>query len=771
MKRTSHTVYRRVNLTEEALRLNGYSSLFASNIQVGYCSTDAAVAVAEAYLDGKPRRRGKHKVSWAERDAAFWSSEFLVTLPAEAWDTEPLALALARYMGQERVSNSALLEHIAAIVPEALRRAVRYSGLVLRQQSPRRAEIDRLADIAPVEFGEFVRVLDVFDRAYRDRVADVDVLKRPLAQLSPLELLAYASLYAFECLVPRDLLSDGQPVDPDTHTQVVWDAINDLLIWQLRSCSEAVFRLTETDIGKSLGEHLSPFLFPSQGGPKPREDLYDVFGRLVMAQIELNGFVSRSADAFSYDDSATFVLKLGQLTTVEQDTAARAAWERGGEKLARLHQYWFYRAAEEFAAAGLWPKNFGRLENHEANRFAYVRAMRTQLQLTEVYGVADSVTVPSGLTVELFQALLSLELMTAFFKTDFIQPYMQYLGEMGDSRMALGRLAFEGLVEAGMQNRFPITWSDRASKIANITGWTASKDFPDGNPKAAEAILDFWTNDWATLATRLRKGEVGLSPELFERPILKMGRYLFQLPWVVAIQNNSSAAINNLRRLGARRADARDETRRIENRLAKRLEERGVQVRLNYQPARTVDHDPGEVDLICASDGQVLILEIKSTFLRQSQKDAWLHGVTTLRKGGLQLRRKVEAVEKALTEDVDLASALGVEGGGVPLISRGWIVDTSIEHDHQRFNGFLKVSLEEVLIALRDDRHLLNDPGGLFEGTGMEALHNERAPLDELPTLYPDGFSLPRFVEVIESEAVWEESAGGKRDGHVKASV
>lgn len=72
---------------------------------------------------------------------------------------------------------------------------------------------------------------------------------------------------------------------------------------------------------------------------------------------------------------------------------------------------------------------------------------------------------------------------------------------------------------------------------------------------------------------------------------------------------------------------------------------------------------------------------------------------------------------------------------------------------------------------MRDDRHLLNDPGGFFESTGLEELRDERAPLDELPTLYPDGFSLPRFVEVIESEAVWEESAGGKRDGHVKASV
>ena len=93
----------------------------------------------------------------------------------------------------------------------------------------------------------------------------------------------------------------------------------------------------------------------------------------------------------------------------------------------------------------------------------------------------------------------------------------------------------------------------------------------------------------------------------------------------------------------------------------------------------------------------------------------------------------------------------------MPLPILGWIVDTSIEHDHERFNGFLKVSLEEVLIALRDDRYFLNDPEGLFSGTCMETVHGDVAEFDKSPTLYPEGFSSSRFVEVIESEAVWEE--------------
>jgi hypothetical protein len=81
----------------------------------------------------------------------------------------------------------------------------------------------------------------------------------------------------------------------------------------------------------------------------------------------------------------------------------------------------------------------------------------------------------------------------------------------------------------------------------------------------ASAILDFWTYDMVATAERLQRNEPGLQPHLFERPVLKFGATLVQLPWVVGMQNNSTAAINNLRRLGARRGQARDEARRIES--------------------------------------------------------------------------------------------------------------------------------------------------------------------------------------------------------------
>lgn len=162
------------------------------------------------------------------------------------------------------------------------------------------------------------------------------------------------------------------------------------------------------------------------------------------------------------------------------------------------------------------------------------------------------------------------------------------------------------------------------------------------------------------------------------------------------------------------------------------------------------ERNAGEVDVICALDDIVLVLEVKSTYLRQSQQDAWQHEASTLRKAGQQLRRKVAAVRLALADQPELVQRLGLLSGATAVHICGWIVDTSIECDHQRFGGFLKISVEEMMIALRDDRHLLHDPEFMFTNT---------PPTDqtESKSLYPKGFSAIRLMEVVESQAVWSD--------------
>ena len=730
---------------------NHYDQRFEQLIAAGEVLPFAVKNTALTYLDSKPTRNGK-PLTRAERHAAFWSSSFLTDLPAPAWQSQAMMLALAQYMGQERVSNMAMLANVAAVAPDVLVRAVRCSGLVLTQHSPRRTELDHLAASHP-RIAELCKVLDIFDEAYRQHASVVVMWQSKLAKLSPLELLSYASLYAFEHWVPARFNQAGPSADAQANGGEDWDAVNDILLWKLANCADDSTRLTDAVIGPALAKHLSPFLFPSPSGAPARHDLREAFANLLKAQIELNSFVAQSANAFSYDHSIEFVRVGERLEINVMDAAARAAWDGNGRKLSALHTYWYYRAMDAFVDSGMATQQIGSAENHELNRVAYIKALRTQLQLTDVYGVSDTVTTNAGDSVPLFQALLSLELMNVFFQRDFLETFVKHLRSSVNWAMALSMLAFNGLRD-GSQNRFPLTWSSRDDKINNMVGWTVTPEHPQGNRHHAAAIVDFWTSDWSKLAIQLRDGAAGLKSNLLERPILKMGQTLVQLPWVVGLQNNSTAAINNLRRLGARRGEFRAETQRIETQLGAMLEQRGFKVVMNWHPPVGPEGNAGEVDVICARDDTVLVLEVKSTYLRRSQQDAWQHETTTLRKAGQQLQRKVAAVQVALANEpglvLELAQLLGLEVGEPAPHICGWIVDTSIECDHQRFGGFLKISLEELLIALRDDRHLLHDPSGMFAPTAPAAGA-------EPQSLYPQGFSAERLMEVVQTQAIWEE--------------
>jgi len=76
------------------------------------------------------------------------------------------------------------------------------------------------------------------------------------------------------------------------------------------------------------------------------------------------------------------------------------------------------------------------------------------------------------------------------------------------------------------------------------------------------------------------------------------------------------------------------------------------------------------------------------------------------------------------------------------------------------------VFLEEMIVALRDDRRLLGDPERLVSGQLSAASTSADDPA--MSTLYPSGFDAARFFAVMESELVWEiidRSVGRSREG------
>ncbi|HHW2872540.1 TPA: NERD domain-containing protein, partial [Pseudomonas aeruginosa] len=640
------------------------------------------------FLDQRPA--GKN-LSAIDRATGLASAAFWLDMDAVA-QSELASLALSRVLHFDTAISVEQLVKLASLVPDTFRWAIRYSKLFERIASPLwlalRAEF--AGEEWQVFFGVCDRLLDQL-KPFDELIASTE---KQLEHLSLLEFFSYLSVLAYQAF------SDDAA---DDRSGQQWAVYNRIILRKLRVCSEEDFRLNESRLGQSLKRHLSPIIFPGSStadAARCRENL-EWLAVLIAATQERIDYEG-SIDWFCFDPECRYQLKPGESVIYNQSEAGAVRWRRTGRKSDLLWHYWMSRAVQAFVDSGLAEQIIGSPENHELNQLAYIKAMRSELQLQQIYGLGDRLSLSNGTQVQLHHMLLASELTSVFFQSQFIQPFQDYLHESGVLAHALGRLAMDGMLSG--ENRFPMTWSEEEEKIRRIKGWTVSEEHPRGSADSAKAILKFWTSDLKALSQQLQQQPGMPAPRLYEQPFYKIGRYSFQFPWVGAQQNNLTAAINNLRRVNARRADVQAETQRVELALAENLRQRGFAVEVGYRPPVTDEDDAGEVDLICQRDGILLLIEVKSGYIRSTTHEVWLHRTNTLRKAAWQLRRKRIAVAKALAADQDLRFRLGYQGQQPEADLRAWIVDTSIELDGLSVDGFRVVSREALEVILRDEK-------------------------------------------------------------------
>lgn len=677
------------------------------------------------FLDQRPA--GKN-LSALERAQGLAQASFWLDMDAVA-QSELASLALSRVLHFDTAVSIQLLLHLASNNPEILRWAIRYSKLFQRTTSPLwlalRAAL--VGDDWQVFFGVCDRLLDQL-KPLDELIASAE---KQLKRLSLLELFSYLSVLAY------DAFTEAVPAD---RSDQQWQVYNRIILRKLQACPEEDFRLTESRLGQSLKRHLSPIIFPESSTSdaiRCRENL-EWLAVLIAATQERIDYEG-SIDWFCFDPECRYQLKPGESVIYNESEAGTERWQQAGRKSDLLWHYWMNRAVQAFIDSGMAEHTIGSPENHELNQLAYIKAMRSELQLQQIYGLGDQLSLSDGTQVQLHHVLLASELTSVFFLSQYIQPFQDHLHESGGLAHALGRLAVDGLLSG--ENRFPMTWSEEEEKIRRIKGWTVSEEHPRGSADSARAILKFWTSDFKALSQQLKQQPGMPAPRLYEQPFYKIGRYSFQFPWIGAQQNNLTAAINNLRRVNARRTDVQAETQRVELALAESLRQRGFAVEVGYRPAVTDEDDAGEVDLICHLDGVVLLLEVKSGYIRSTTHEVWLHRTNTLRKAAWQLRRKQVAVRSALIADQELRARLGYHGQEPGADMRAWIVDTSIELDGQSVDGFRVVSREALEVILRDEKQLLRTIDQLDE--------------ESRDSLFPDGFAAGRFVAAVESDELW----------------
>lgn len=694
--------------------------------------------VIEAYLY---RNLGK-KIN---RHDSFWNSQFIFKIPTSLFRTDEFTIALSRYFAQKVTSNYKFITKVLSEDPEVIITSIRRSEIVLDKSHCKWNEIRELSVQYPNILDELIATCEAFQSAHQERLDLVQQSCKPIEHLTLFEFLSYSAAYSFSHLVEPALSYDGKVIGADSQVR----ALSSLVQWKLRHSTERDFVLNDNIIAQSLKKYHLPLFLPFYESSASAKALLMLFEQLIQAQVELHEFISQSVHPFCFDDSLHFSVKNGMLQLIRKNNDSSDNWERNGNRQQMIRGYWFNMAMDEFVLSGLAEKQMGSAENNEQNQVAYVKAIASRLELENIYGFSKFVTVNNGFKVDLFQALLSQELMMAYYLKEFIQFFYSEYTEVQDWRKALGILVIKGL-ERG-ENRFPITWSLWREKIKKIVGWTVSSELPNGNIKSAEAILAFWELNMKRFSKSLKNGIPITNEQLTEHPIFKIGNYSVQLPWLMSGQISSLNTVNNLRRFANQRNTLKDETTRIENRLGDKFESKGFVVFRNFTIETSKGIEAGEIDLICALDNIVIVLEIKSTYYRTTKKEVFHHRDNTLRKAGIQVRKKVAALKAELESNSDLKQKLQFTVNSPKVV--GWIADTSTEFDHDLFNGFMKVSVAELYIALSDNAYFLRN----IEQTASSSMSSQEEMTfsSEPYSLYKNEFSAQEFISVIEQSKVW----------------
>ena len=489
-----------------------YEKLFERNFTVTDSLEQAADSCSHLYLDGKPQKKGfTHQV----RTTALWQCSFWQVITDTGYQSVPISLALGRSLHFGLVDEK-LFRRLLQTEPETLKRGMRYSRIFLQPDSPSWTTILSIADDGDVDFQQFIKVCQILYEELHQHDKQIHDLKKELDELTIFEYLLYGSLFTFQNLVPERFelprIDDGYV----EMQQRAWDALSELLVWKLKSRPENDLRLNERFLAKSLKRHLMPLLLPGENPPSLCLKNLDRLNVLIAAVAKRNAFLHGTIYGFCYDDDYRYLFEGDHLTLYPIEIPEESEWDFNGRKLSALHTYWFNRAFLLHLQSGLATHQFGLPENDDSNRLAHIKACQVLLLLDEVFGLRSEIVLPDGSMVDLFKAIHSLELMTAFFNSSYIVKFQEYLQETGNWIPALSQLMFEGLMIG--ENRFPLTWAEPSEKANRIKSWTVSDTYPDGDLRMAANILEFWTNDLKELRDSIDKAPNVPTPELNLNP-------------------------------------------------------------------------------------------------------------------------------------------------------------------------------------------------------------------------------------------------------------
>lgn len=642
----------------------------------------------------------------------FWQSNFIKLLTVDEVRSENYILALSQYIRYTITDKNICINYLKLDIQSFIL-AVRYSGIILNSEHDSWGILKEISqEFDSEKLCGFIQTVTHLQLQYKHRLAVYEDIQNKL-NIGQITAMSFSSLYAYEYLVPnKDFFQLPYQFDPEekNSAEVVWRAFDEII----KTSRKNTKKLTEKSLALALKFKMIPFLL-GEGMTSELQLQYDLFKKLVAIKVELINYKRNVLESFSFDSTVKYILKNESLSYLNQ----RNVKDNWLEKHSLLLNYWLIVGSQRLFDSDYIYRILPTGDNLEANAIALSKAFGVKEQLKQIYGI-EYLKV-DNVHLDLFDVMMTLSLSQAHYLKDHIHKFEQFLSDSNFNLEALSKLMMHGFIIG--ENRMPMTFALENDKSKKMSSWI-TEGSNNQKLKQMKKILKFWSfdlydeNDQSTY---------------MQKPFYRIDDFIFQFPWLTAFQNLNTAMINYVRKLHKNRLELKSETDQIELNLAEKLDRIGFQVFCQYVPS---EGNAGEIDLIAMYDNHVIVAEVKSTYIRSSIQEIYEYKKFVLNKASYQLDNKVEYIKRHFLsrhfEDIN------------DVIIHSWIIDTTLEFDHEYFGNHLKVSLDEVIITSN------------CESEFMQKLVDEQFDIEK------DEVKIDpiQFLESIEKNTFWSKQLG-----------
>lgn len=703
--------------------MNYYESKF-QEFSNSYSLDEALNNIVETLLfQGSQPKLRKYKNKFHE----FWNSDFIDHLNEAHFKTENYRFAFSQYI-RSGIDNLTLCERLLELDDESFIFAVRFSGIVSKVEHKSWDELKRLSDKNQrTSLQDFLSIVKKLQSAYKERQDSFQELRKQL-KLGQITAMIFSSLYAYEYLIPMQDEYECLPHQIDTNETNKADSLWEVFDYIIKHSNKNMMVLNVELLGGVLKRKLIPFLI-GEGLTQDLLEQYDNFNLLVAHKLEIDNFIKSEFYSFSYDLGVNYKIINEELFLNEKEVEVEDLWF---EKWSMLNNYWYFRGSEELINSNHLLRIKPSGENFEHNFNALAKAFAITLQLKETLGIEQAIF--NKVENNIFDTAMVMTLSQAHYLKDHVEKFEQNNKNLPVFQN-LAVLMMDGLKQG--ENRLPITFAPNKDKIRRMSSWIVEGG-TNQKQKKIEEILNFWT-------CKLNDDD---QTSYAQKPFYQIDSFVFQLPWLTAFQNLNTSMINYFRKLHKNRLELKSETSNMEKKLAELFQSRGFKAYAQYQPS---DTQVGEIDLVAVKDNVVIVIELKSSYLRENKKEIFEYRNFILKKAAYQLKRK----EKFICE-VFIPENLGKNTESFSIHS--WIVDTSLEFDHTIIDGYLKFSIDELIILLNDHESYLDPTMWNQNLDAIMALSNQQK--NDSKNISDDLVEIDasKFVKEIESNYMWSSN-------------